>query len=377
MNIKQQISRIPKRNMIIYAILAALCLCSFLFVFNNARFYDKPIAKVIAVKVVNTEAQQDNLGNKDKLHTQRLTAVMQNSKYKGKKITLDNVHSISQASDQKYRVGNELFVSIDKKSVDKRELTGGITNAKRDYYIVVVAWIFLFVLTIVGKRQGLLSAASLFINAAILAYAIDLNARTNANLLIICGIIAVLFTVISLLFSNGWNEKTFAAIIATLIGTALALGITFLIMRLTSENGLYYEEMQFLTRPYRLVFFAGLLIGSLGAVMDVAITMSASIFELYESNHDIPMEALKKSALEIGRDIMGTMTSILFFAYISGAIPSLILYLKNANPLGFTLSMNLSLELTRALAGGIGIVLAIPVGLYTSMIFIKRKKAQL
>src|SRR5699024_6650990 len=139
---------------------------------------------------------------------------------------------------------------------------------------------------------------------------------------------------------------------------------------LTSENGLHYEGMQFLTRPYKLVFLAGLFIGSLGAVMDVAISISAALFELYHNNKDISVKALRTSGIGIGRDIMGTMTNILFFAYISGTIPSLILYLKNFSPLGFTLSINLSLELTRALAGGIGIVLTIPIGLYTTIFFI-------
>ena len=94
--------------------------------------------------------------------------------------------------------------------------------------------------------------------------------------------------------------------------------------------------------------------------MDVAITMSSSIFGLYEKDNHISTKALKKSGLEIGKDIMGTMTNILFFAYISGSIPVLILYIKNHTSLSFALSMNLSLELARALAGGIGIVLAIP-----------------
>src|SRR5699024_9584287 len=159
-------------------------------------------------------------------------------------------------------------------------------------------------------------------------------------------------------------------IIATLLGTFSSLLITFIVMTITSDNGLHYEEMQFLTRPYRLVFLAGLFIGSLGAVMDVAITMSSAIFELYEKNNHISIKALKTSAFDIGKDIMGTMTNILFFAYISGSMPMLILYLKNYSPLGFTLSMNLSLELARALAGGIGIVLTIPIGLYFSLLSI-------
>ncbi len=105
--------------------------------------------------------------------------------------------------------------------------------------------------------------------------------------------------------------------------------------------------------------------------------MASSLFGLYEKNHNISIKALKASGMEIGKDIMGAMTNILFFAYISGSIPMLILYFKNASPLGYTLSINLSLELTRALAGEIGIVLTIPIALYTSIFFINGMRTRL
>lgn len=74
---------------------------------------------------------------------------------------------------------------------------------------------------------------------------------------------------------------------------------------------------------------------------------------------------------------MGALTNILFFVYAAGSIPSMILYLKNASPLGFTLSMNLSLEIARALAGGIGIMLTIPIAVYTSIYFINQKRKRI
>src|SRR5690606_30886104 len=98
---------------------------------------------------------------------------------------------------------------------------------------------------------------------------------------------------------------------------------------------------------------------------------------LYEKNNKISVKALIKSGMEIGKDIMGTMTNILFFAYISGSIPILILYFKNASPFMYSLSMNLSLELARALAGGIGIVITIPIGLYVTIYFVNRKRGKL
>jgi len=369
--------QLTKKQLIVFSLLAVLSLTSIIFVYNNAYFYDRPIAKVIKVENSSPKENTDSYQNKDKLFSQNILAKVKNGPQKDKLIQLKNTYSSSHAYDQKYLEGNELFVTIDMHTTSNNMLTGGIKDVKRDKYIVLVAWIFIFVLLLVGKKQGLFSAVSIGVNTLLLTYAIDLNVRTNTNLLLICGITAVLFTVVSLLLVNGMNEKTYAAIVATLLGTISSLLITYLVMRLTSENGLYYEEMQFLTRPYRLVFIAGLIIGSLGAVMDVAVTMSSSIFELYQKDNSISLKALKTSGLDIGRDIMGTMTSILFFAYISGSIPILILYLRNASPLGFTLSMNLSLELARAMAGGIGIVLTIPIGLYTSIYFIKRKRAKI
>src|SRR5699024_6492954 len=116
---------------------------------------------------------------------------------------------------------------------------------------------------------------------------------TGCNYIWISVITVVLFTVTSLLLANGFNEKTYAAIIATLLGTFISLLITYIAMWLTSEQGLFFEEMQFLTRPYKLIFLAGLFIGSLGAVMDVAISISSALYELYQKNNDISVEALK------------------------------------------------------------------------------------
>src|SRR5690625_7126366 len=89
---------------------------------------------------------------------------------------------------------------------------------------------------------------SLAVNIILISYELDLYVATGMNLLWISGGAVILFTIISLLLVNGFNEKTYAAIIATLLGTFGTLLITYLAMWVTSENGLYYEEMQFLTQ---------------------------------------------------------------------------------------------------------------------------------
>ena len=361
-----------------YSLLVLFFVSSIFFVHHNHSFYDKPIAEVVETQLEDSTELIDMHNNKDVLYTQRLTAIIKNGEHKEERIQLTNEYSLSGANDQKYQVGNELFVTINEEKKADGHLVGAINEAKRDTYIVWVGWAFIFTLLFVGRKQGLFSIISLAVNAILLSYALDVYIHTSGiNLLWICSISVVLFTVFSLLLVNGFNEKTYAAIVATLAGTFISLLITYLVMWLTSEKGLRYEEMQFLTRPYKEVFMSGLFIGSLGAVMDVAITMSSSIFGLYEKDQTISVKALKTSGMEIGKDIMGTMTNILFFAYISGSIPMLILYLKNNTLLSFTLSMNLSLEFARALAGGIGIVLTIPIGLYTTIFFVNRKRARI
>ncbi|MCC2532377.1 YibE/F family protein [Bacillus velezensis] len=369
-------NRMSYKKKLFYVITALCFISSLIFVTHNASFYERPIAKVTKTTLEHQSDVQDMHKNKDKIFNQMITARLENGSQKGQLIHLSNQYSSSGANDQKYSIGDEVFVSIDKGKPSNKDIAGSIIDKKRDKQLLLIAWVFIFTLLIVGKKQGFFSIISLMFNAVLLSFALDLYRKhPNIGLIFICGICILIFTVISLLLVSGFHAKTYAAIAATLAGTFVSLLITYLVMLATGEKGLRYEEMQYLTRPYHTVFMAGVFIGSLGAVMDVAITMTSSVFGLYEENKGISLQALRRSGMEIGKDIMGAMTNILFFAYISGSIPMMLLYLKNDSPIGFTLSMNISLEIARALAGGIGIVLAIPASLYASIFFIKRKKA--
>jgi len=132
--------------------------------------------------------------------------------------------------------------------------------------------------------------------------------------------------------------------------------------------------MQFLTRPPHEIFMAEILVGALGAIMDISITMSSSLYEVYQNNNSVTTKALIISGTQIGKDIMGTMINVLFFAYVSGAIPMILVYLRNGSTVFYTFSMNLSLELVRALTGSIGIIITIPISLYSTVFFIDRRR---
>lgn len=372
---KHEFVTIFKRRSVWILALFLLAIASVLFVFNNYSFYDRPIATILETTTYDEEPIFDQFDNEDRIYTQAIVAELRNGEQEGEMIELTNQYSDSGAYDHSFSPGNDVFVFLE--SNEEERLSGTIVDVKRDHYLVLVGWFFLFILMAVGKKQGFYSAISLGVNGLILSFALDLYIQTSNDwLLPISAVSAVLFTVVTLLLVNGANEKTYTAILSTLIVTAITMALAYLVLTLLDGQGLRFEEMQFLTRPYDTVFLAGVLIGILGAVMDVSITMSASIFGMYEENEAIDESTLKTSGLEIGRDVMGAMINIMFFAYISGAIPSILLYFRNQAPLDFILSLNLSLEIARALVAGIGIVLAIPVGLYLSIFFVRSRRAR-
>ena len=106
--------------------------------------------------------------------------------------------------------------------------------------------------------------------------------------------------------------------------------------------------------------------------MDVAITISSSISELIQKDNNISVKNLQKSAREIGKDIMSTMSNVLFFTYLCSGLPIFVLALRNGFSMYNYISSNFTLELTRFLIGSIGIVLTIPVSAHTSIKLMKR-----
>ncbi len=369
-----------KKKILLYTLLAICCLFSLIFVNNDYNFYKETIVKVTTVQIVKKEKITDYYKNKDILYTQLLTGKILNGTLKGKTIELKNQYSYSGAADNQYKAGDKLFVSLDNSSINPGKngsseatsaISGTINGLKRDTYLVFIAVLFTIFIIAVGKKKGLFSLLSLIFNVVLFSLVMDLYLK-GINLLLVCSIVVIVFTVFSLILVGGYNQKTFTAIISTLLGTFLTLIIAYIVMKATNERGVRYEEMQFLTHPPHEIFMAEILVGCLGAVMDVCITISSSIYELCETNPELSSKALMDSGREIGKDIMGTMTNVLFFAYVSGGIPMLLVYLKNGFQTGYSFYMNLSLELIRALTGSIGIVLAIPLSLFTT-VFIQQK----
>lgn len=348
-----------KRN-IILLILVFFSTIALIFTNNNYSFYKDEIVKVTDIKIKQTDESSNSLGLTEKYYTETITGTIMNGKSKGNKIKLVNEYTYSSVVTEKYKIGDKVFIDM-----------GEIKGLKRDFYVVLMIVIFVIMMFLVGSFRGLGAIVSVIINTALFYFGLELYFK-GMNLLVLCLLESIIFTIFSLIISNGKNKKTLAAIISVFISMFILLVMTLIIVLITDYSGISFNEMSFITVPVEDVFIAELMIGGLGAIMDVSITMSSSIAELVEQNNKITIKELKKSGKEIGKDIMGTMINVLFFTYLCSGLPLFVLALRNGFSLYNYINTNVSLEMARFLIGSIGIVLTIPISLFIAIKVLKR-----
>jgi uncharacterized membrane protein len=188
------------------------------------------------------------------------------------------------------------------------------------------------------------------------------------NIYIWSVVTCVYVIIMTMLFINGANKKSFSAGMGCFCGVAIAGLLTVLMSWLLKLTGMVNEDSLYLqlvqtANPIDLrgIIFAAIIIGALGAIMDVAMDIASSLYELRRNVPDISARKLIGSGFNIGRDVMGTMANTLVLAYIgSGLATTLLLVAYNVT---FIELMNMELivvELLQALVGSIGILLAIP-----------------
>jgi len=358
-------------NIFIIVILAiGICILSFYLVSTNEKYYQKPIAKITSI----TENNSQN--DSSKIYKQQLKAVLMNGIHKGKKIHLNNTVTFSQAYNFKFKINDEVFVSL---NLDENNeiISSSITQIKRDKYILYVFIVFVALILLIGKGKGLRSLGSVISNLFIFFGIIKLL-FFGYNLILISSIASLLFVSISIAFVSGLNKKSLSAILGTIAGTLSAMLIAVIVISLTKTKGLGYQEADFIAwlpqktdSTVKLVFLSGILVGTLGAIMDIAVCISSSISEIINENPIVSKKELIKSGMEIGKDTIGTMANTLFFAYISGSIPLILVLFYNGISIGGVIGINISLEIIRALTGSIGIVISIPLTVLISVGLLK------
>jgi uncharacterized membrane protein len=192
------------------------------------------------------------------------------------------------------------------------------------------------------------------------------------NPLLVAVCICLVSTMATVFFVAGVSQKAQAAVLGT-VGGVIAAGIAaYLVIQAAPLTGLSSEEAQILRgsllvaspRFYSGLLAAGMLIGALGVIMDVAVSIASAVSEVAaagkaNASANLSVKQLYDSGMNVGRDIMGTMTNTLILAYAGSALPLLLLI----SQIPSTKLINLDLvatEVASAISGSLGLVLTIP-----------------
>ena len=251
--------------------------------------------------------------------------------------------------------------------------------------LCIVLVLFIAAAVAVGGRTGVKSLVALAVTLVCLFGVLLPSLMKGANTLLMTFIVCAYVAVVSLTIVGGVRKKTVCAMLGAVAGTALALLFGLLAQGLTRIDGLRIDDVEPLLQlrqtgtpiGLRGLLVGGIVISALGAVMDVTMGIASSLSEVHAANPELSRRELFRSGMNIGRDMVGTMTNTLILAFLgSGFTLILYLYSLGLSPRQLLSSAYVSLEVVSGVASSVGVILSIPLtALITAEVFTREKKS--
>ncbi|MFC0904839.1 YibE/F family protein [Clostridium sp. MT-14] len=346
--------------------------------------YNKPIHGM----VVKIESQ----GDKNSQRFSNVDVKIISGKLKGKTVTVQNfvggkIKDENSSTQSFVKVGDEVLINVDKYDKSGNVKSAYIYEIVRYKYLYKLGIFFILLLIIIGGKKGLKSVITLAITGVMVLKVLIPLVIQGFDPVVVSSIICMFAIVVNLVIIGGKNEKTLAAIIGTSGGVLIAGIITMFSNSIIRVNGLTDDQMQSIIYTaqnsnfdFQGLLFAGIIMGALGAVMDVSISIASSVKEIEDAKPDITVRELIKSGMNVGKDIMGTMANTLILAYVGGAMYIMIMVSSYSYSTSITTAIDqdvIASEILKALAGSIGLILAIPITTVAAALLVKRHREKM
>lgn len=374
-----------KENAIVLLIIAVTVLVTVLlqnFGFQSySRFASDTLhyERAVVVEVLSEDLEYDeNL--EITLGTQVLQVRMLNGEEEGN--TLEVTNYLTQTHNVYAEEGTRLIINADRPEGDV-EPYYTVYNYDRTVPMISCFIVLAAAVICIGGGKGVKSIAGLAYSLFLIVYMVlpaVFSGYSPILMSIICG---VLSTAVTLLLLNGNSEKTWAAILSTVIGVICSL-LFFLIMSLLVHiDGFSSSEAEGLVLisqetglQIKDVLFAGVLISSLGAIMDTGMSIVSALYEVYTHNQGLTAKELFRSGIEMGKDMIGTMTNTLILAFTGSAFITLLVFLSyQVQPAQLFNSNYLTIEIAQGICGTFGIVLTVPASPAIAAVLLAKKKS--
>lgn len=329
------------------------------------------IGQVVTVENVGEMPAQSS--DEPKQTKQSVEVKVLSGEHKGEKIITDNVLMGNPAYDINLKKGDKVILHVEKSD-------GSVNFFIEDKYraggLYFLAGLFVLLLILVGKKKGFLSLLSILSTLALILWGLTPMLLAGLNPILATILICVLASIIAIYLVGGINPKSSAAILGTVLSLAAASLLSVLVIKLASLTGFSSEQYLYLFSALpqlnlHAVLASAMIIGALGAVMDIGMSISSTVNELYLSNSQMNVNQLFIAGMNVGKDIIGMMSNTLILAYLGGSL-ALVLLSSSIDVQKFFNLNQVATEISSALIGSIAIVLCVPITAIIAAYFIHK-----
>ena len=311
-----------------------------------------------------TEILQDNLdADGTRVGEQKVRVKMLTGARKGDE--LDITSSSGYLFGAACKIGMKVIVM---QSVAGETTIASVYTQDREWVIYIFALLYLLALCIIGGKQGIKGCLGLVFTffCVIFVYLPLVYLRFSPFWAAV--FICFLTTLVTMYLIGGPTKKTCAATLGTLAGVVLAGLSAWCFSKASGISGYNVSDIETLMTLWNTnriqvggLLFSGLLISCLGATMDVAMSISSAIDEIYKQNSSLSRKELFKAGMRVGRDMMGTDSNTLILAFAGSSVSTLLLdYAYDLPYQQIINSNNIGIAIMQGLAGSFGIVLSVP-----------------
>ena len=357
----------------VVALLALLGLFAGLFSYTWEQETTDPVADAassyetaVVTQVLSDNTSMDETAENAWRGEQKLLVEITGGKYEGETFLVDNAVGILTDYGP-VKVGDRVVVHISTYSNGTTMTT--IYTPNREWTVYLILGLFVLVTVLVGGKTGAKSILGLVLTIVVLICVyLPLLAKGWAPIstaFLLCSAVCIACFIIL----DGCSRKVLCACLGTVAGMALAMLFGILAQRLLQIDGyqgeyadaLYNERITGTPFQIRGLVVAGVIISSLGAVMDVAMSISSALKELKAVNPQLTGKELWKSGMNIGRDMVGTMTNTLILAILGSSLMMILyIYSMNLSWNQFVSSSFVAIEVVSSIASAMGVILAVP-----------------
>ena len=319
-------------------------------------------ARVLSVLEDNTAVDEETENVKKGDTTLELELLT--GRYKGDVCKVTNYYSALYNVD--VSKGDRVSVRID--TTGEHEYSVSIYNYDRVPLVIGLVIVFAIVLIALGGKQGLKAFLGLVYTVLVIVFVLlPLTLKGVAPIPLTIAIVFITSAICYLLI-GGIQKKTVAAALGSLAGVLIAALLGAVAAHIGGVTTFQMDEAEALllvksSYPIQLrgLFISSILIAAIGAVMDIAMSISSAIGEVHEANAKLGFKELFAAGMNIGRDAMGTMANTLVLAYVGGSLNMMVLiYSYGVSFIQLVNTDFVAIEMIRAIAGSIGIIGTVP-----------------